>query len=236
LARDLRNHRAAVTRALALTWVAGFVDIIGWLVLAHLYAANMTGNLVALGHSAARGDGRDALRRLLPIGWFFAGLLAGAIIHGRGRRPARHALALALEAGLLALFAAVGESASVPFAARAALAPIAMGLQNATLRKAGPLSIRTTHVTGSISRLCEEIVQAARASLRPIAAGGSHLRTAAADPAFARAAFLAGLVLLYLVGAITGTLGLDAFGTRALFAPCALLVVLSFSHARDRKG
>src|SRR5215510_12110679 len=40
-----------------------------------------------------------------------------------------------------------------------ALPSMAMGLQNATLTHFGPLTIRTTHVTGTLSNLADELVQ-----------------------------------------------------------------------------
>ena len=40
--------------ALALTWIAGFVDMVGYLVLYRVFVANMTGNTIALGQIIAQ--------------------------------------------------------------------------------------------------------------------------------------------------------------------------------------
>ena len=42
--------------AIALTWIAGFVDIVGYVVLYRVFVANMTGNTIALGRGLAEGD------------------------------------------------------------------------------------------------------------------------------------------------------------------------------------
>jgi uncharacterized membrane protein YoaK (UPF0700 family) len=90
----------------------------------------------------------------------------------------------------------------------AAVAAFAMGLQNATLTRAGGLSLRTTHVTGTISRLAESLAQLVRT-------GSRQERR--------RVLFLSGLLLAYLAGAICATMALAAFDQRALLIPAGAL-------------
>jgi len=70
-----RNWSAQV-----LTAVAGFVDLTGWVVLYHIYTANMTGNTVAAGLRIGRGDWIRAAARLLPVAAFAVGVLANGIV------------------------------------------------------------------------------------------------------------------------------------------------------------
>ena len=158
--------------ALSLTWVAGFVDAVGYLTLYRVFTANMSGNSVAMGLHAAGGQWRRAAHRGFPILMFVAGLvLCGAVHELARRRKLRRALAvtLAMESLLLLAFMVLGAyfgqrrgvagdappwTAALPVAAAA----LAMGLQNASLTRVGALSIHTTHVTGELTRLGEEAV------------------------------------------------------------------------------
>ena len=139
--------------AVLLNWVAGYVDLVGWVVFLGLYTANMTGNLVAVGRAATHGGAMQMLRSLVPIVGFFAGLVCAA---SWTRRRRNHWQPLALEALLLVMFGLL--PGPVPLWT-AAIPAFAMGLQNATLTRAGRLSVRTTHVTGTISRLAESLAQ-----------------------------------------------------------------------------
>ncbi|MDQ2798914.1 MAG: DUF1275 family protein [Armatimonadota bacterium] len=60
---------------LLLAWVAGGVDATGFLTLAHLFTAHMSGNSVALAVSAAQGHWMEAARRAFPIPLFVVGAL-----------------------------------------------------------------------------------------------------------------------------------------------------------------
>jgi uncharacterized membrane protein YoaK (UPF0700 family) len=204
VARTLADDRNRVIAALLLNWVAGYVDLIGWVVFLGLYTANMTGNVVAIGRAATQGGAIEAARRATPVLAFFGGLFCAALWHAR-RRLSR--LPLALEAMLLLGLA----FASTPLPIWVAAVPaFAMGLQNATLTRAGRLSVRTTHVTGTISRLAESVAQLVR----------THRRRTRL-----RVAFLSGLLAAYLAGAICGTVALAAFGLRALLAPAVALIL-----------
>jgi uncharacterized membrane protein YoaK (UPF0700 family) len=90
-----------------------------------------------------------------------------------------------------------------------------MGLQNATLTRAGNLPVRTTHVTGTISRLAESLAQLVRTGRRQ---------------ARRRVWFLSGLLVAYLGGAACGTIALAALNQRALVVPAVLAGSLMFLH------
>lgn len=155
--------------ALALVGVAGFVDALSWLAL-HQFTAQMSGNTVLLAVHGAAGRTDQALLQLCTIGTFLFGLLVSAIVIEIGlRRHLRRLLAaaMALEAILLGIFAlwlhgpmdpARGPPDGWTIYLLVAVASIAMGVQNTSLRMAGILGVYTTHVTGTITRLSEDLV------------------------------------------------------------------------------
>jgi uncharacterized membrane protein YoaK (UPF0700 family) len=138
------------------------------------------------------------------------------------------ALALAIEAACLAALALWGapllasgaagtaQQPHWPLYALLALAAIAMGTQNTSLRMAGILTIFTTHVTGTLTRLGEQLVAALFA------------RSAGAMTAnLASAGFSAGLLLAFLLGAFVASELLPLWGMGKILAlPIALLLVV----------
>jgi len=158
--------------ALALTWIAGFIDIVGYIVLYHVFAANMTGNTVALGRGLADGDWGLVLRRGFAIPMFVLGLIVSRLaLHLSQEKSAPRVAGglFGMEVLLLATFTVFGSQemshgripseAGWTYYLLVALPAMAMGLQNATLTHFGPLTVRTTHVTGTLSNLADELVQ-----------------------------------------------------------------------------
>src|SRR5215831_2238876 len=66
--------------AIALTWIAGFVDVIGYMVLYRVFVANMTGNTIALGRGLVEGDWGLVLRRGFAIPMFVLGLMVSRLV------------------------------------------------------------------------------------------------------------------------------------------------------------
>ena len=62
---------------LALTVVTGLVDAFSYLVLGHVFVANMTGNVVFLGFALAGAAGFSISASLSALGAFCLGALAG---------------------------------------------------------------------------------------------------------------------------------------------------------------
>src|SRR2546422_4777341 len=69
---------------LLLTWAAGNADAISYLGLGHIFTAMMTGNTVLLGLAVGQGEAFAALRSILALGAFLAGVALGAIVVARG--------------------------------------------------------------------------------------------------------------------------------------------------------
>ena len=66
-----------------LSLAAGCVDAVGFLGLGQIFVANMTGNTVLLGLALGQAEGQAALRAVVALAGFVAGVGAGAAILGR---------------------------------------------------------------------------------------------------------------------------------------------------------
>jgi uncharacterized membrane protein YoaK (UPF0700 family) len=215
----------------ALTAVAGFVDCFGYLALSRVYTAQMSGNTVLIAVHAGKGETASALIHAYTLGVFLAGLLLSSIAIEAGlRRGLRRVLALALAIEVLCLAAlalwgapllaarAVGtaEAPHWPLLVMLALAAIAMGTQNTSLRMAGILTIFTTHVTGTLTRLGELLANALFAR-----------RRGEAGALLVQAGFSFGLWLAFFLGAIAASELLPVLGdARVLAPPIAVLLLV----------
>lgn len=215
----------------ALTGVGGFVDCFSYLTLSRVYTATMSGNTVLIAVHGGSGEASAALVHAFTVGAFVLGLLASSVGIELGlRRGVRRTLALALvvEAACLAAFALWGAplvasggtgTASQPhwpLYVLIALTAVAMGTQNTSLRMAGILTIFTTHVTGTLTRMGEQLVSYLFARTRE-----------RAQPMLAQAVFSAGLWLAFLLGALLASVLLPRLGTgTTLIAPIAVLLIV----------
>src|SRR5438067_1579673 len=82
--RSAGVEQAAVTRAQALTavlvglsFVTGIVDAVTYLGVGHVFAANMTGNVVLLGFALVGGDQVSVSASLVSLGAFLVGATLG---------------------------------------------------------------------------------------------------------------------------------------------------------------
>lgn len=151
---------------LALTLLTGLVDALSYLVLGHVFVANMTGNVVFLGFALPGVGGFWAPASIAAIAAFGVGALAG----GRWIAPARVPRAAALWRttacqallGLLAWGAwavsagdAPGGAVAGTLASLLVIVPlaVAMGLQNHTARSLKVADRTTTVLTLTITGL-----------------------------------------------------------------------------------
>lgn len=215
--------------AVALAFVAGFVDVVGWLALARLYTSHVTGNTSAIGIDLAKGRVVDAFTHTVPVLAFVAGAAAGsALAQIVIRRGARSVIApgLGMAAALVGAFllwARVTAHAGVvpleplwAFDLQAALLSSAMGVQTVTFRRVDGATVRTTYVTGMLTHLAEEVTE--------------HLlaRDAPKDPDFRRRVVtVGGIWPAFLLGAVLGASGHARWGVNALVAPLAMLLALA---------
>jgi uncharacterized membrane protein YoaK (UPF0700 family) len=148
---------------LAMTLVTGVVDSFSYLVLGHVFVANMTGNVVLLGFALVGAPGFSIAASLVAI----AAFSLGAVLGGRmgvtlGRHRGRHLNgAVSVQVPLLAIAAALAVVSGAPVLAGyrypliVALG-VAMGLQNATARKLAVPDMTTTVLTLTITGLAAD--------------------------------------------------------------------------------
>lgn len=153
---------------MALGLVTGVSDATAFERLGNVFASVITGNLVVLGVSAARGDRTNLVDALCALGGYALGALVAApardseqqsAAHERTPWPRATTARLAGEAALLVAFAIGWELAPDPGrAVRLALLVVlaaAMGTQSVAVRRLG--SISTTYLTGTLTGTLEAL-------------------------------------------------------------------------------
>ena len=147
----------------ALTAVTGLVDAFSYLVLGHVFVANMTGNVVFLAFALAGVGGFSVLASLVAVGCFAIGaLVAGRL--GRSLAERRELLlgvtaaiqaVIVAEAVTMAALAASPIQTGLRYALIVVLA-VAMGAQNATARKLAVPDLTTTVLTLTITGMAAD--------------------------------------------------------------------------------
>jgi uncharacterized membrane protein YoaK (UPF0700 family) len=147
----------------ALTAVTGLVDAFSYLVLGHVFVANMTGNVVFLAFALVGVGGFSVLASLVALGCF----ALGALVMGRlgrslaGRRELLLGVTAAVQAVIVAeavtmtALAASPVQTGVRYALIAVLA-VALGAQNATARKLAVPDLTTTVLTMTITGIAAD--------------------------------------------------------------------------------
>jgi len=143
---------------LGLTFVTGLVDAFSYLLLGHVFVANMTGNVVFLGFAFAGATGFSIPASLVALGSFVCGALIGGRIRSRIAQHRGHLLAVTTSFQVLLLGASVvvAGASDEPLAggdryALIVLLGISMGIQNATARKLAVPDLTTTVLTLTIT-------------------------------------------------------------------------------------
>jgi uncharacterized membrane protein YoaK (UPF0700 family) len=146
-----------------MTLVTGLVDAFSYLVLGHVFVANMTGNVVFLGFALVGAPGFSIAASVVALVSFWLGALVGGRV---GVRLGQHrgrllATATSLQAAFVAvavILAAVSGSpvrAGFRYPLILALA-LAMGIQNATARKLAVPDLTTTVLTLTITGIAAD--------------------------------------------------------------------------------
>jgi uncharacterized membrane protein YoaK (UPF0700 family) len=216
---DELKAKAAV--ALILAFVAGVVDIIGYLSFGGMFTAHLTGDTVHLGQKVLDQQWAGAITAATIIAAFVGGSLVGrAVIEIGARRNLRSitVVTLALEAALLS--AVVLSETANPLLLLSLLA-VAMGMQTATLTRVGPLTIHTTFITGMLNKLAQLLSHATFLTYDLV--HGSKSARQSRSQVLRNARFIFSLWFLYLSGAVAGTWMHGRWKIHALLLPVCLL-------------
>ncbi|HEY8986558.1 MAG TPA: YoaK family protein [Streptomyces sp.] len=181
---------------LVLTVVTGLVDAFSYLVLGHVFVANMTGNVVFSGFALAGAAGFSLAASLAALLAFVAGALLGGRVAHRARAHRGRVLHLALlaETTLVVAAYAVAEAAGDPYDGVVryvliVLLGVGMGVQNAAARALAVPDLTTTVLTLTLTGMASDSKAAGgeggrtgRRALSALAMFGGALAGAAAVP------------------------------------------------------
>ena len=155
-----------------MSWAAGFVDAVSWILLLHVYSSHMTGNTASFAVHWSQGPLLDAFRHAWPIAPFMVGLVVSAASIAAARRAGIHSsfsIALTGELVLLGVFIWLGNRYGLAregkpewpglFYGLMCLPAAAMGLQTVTVTRVYGLRVYTTYLTGSLAKFGESLTQ-----------------------------------------------------------------------------
>ncbi|HXP32857.1 MAG TPA: YoaK family protein [Acidimicrobiales bacterium] len=207
---------------LAMTVVTGLVDSFSYLVLGHVFVANMTGNVVFLAFALVGARGFSIPASMVALGAFGVGAVGG----GRVGANLAHDRARMLSAGtiLQAVFVAVAvvlaAASASPMTAGfryglIVVLGVSMGIQNAAARKLAVPDMTTTVLTQTITGISADGTlaggsgsQAGRRGLTVLAMFAGAIMGAACIVNSEKVyALVIALVIVAAVGATTRALG-----------------------------
>ena len=160
-----RSDRWVIAGLCLLTTATGALDATSFLDLGRTFTANMTGNVLLLAFSlTGTSVGADASSRgfVVALVGFVVGALIGAAMAGRRDGAARLPAALGIEVVLVAAGLVLTATGSMEVTWRrdsvVALLSLAMGVQNAMVRRMSIAEANTTVLTTSLGSLAADVV------------------------------------------------------------------------------
>jgi len=147
----------------ALTFVTGLVDAFSYLVLGHVFVANMTGNVVFLGFALVGAPGFSIGASAVALALFWIGALVGGRVgkHYGNHRGRLLSTATFFQAAFVAASVILASLSGSPVTAGyrysliAALA-VAMGVQNAAVRRIAVPDLTTTVLTMTLTGIAAD--------------------------------------------------------------------------------
>jgi uncharacterized membrane protein YoaK (UPF0700 family) len=199
--------------AWALAFVAGMVNVIGFVSFERQAITHLTGTTSMLAAAIAAGNASAALHLAAMIAAFLVGAVtSGFVIQDSALQLGRrYGLTLLVEAGLLCAAVPLLEGRSVFGLYCAACA---CGLQNAMISTYSGAVVRTTHVSGMFTDLGIFL--------------GHAVRGLPVDSRRLRLCFI--IISAFLCGGIAGAASFRALAYRTLFIPAALIGVTALAY------
>jgi uncharacterized membrane protein YoaK (UPF0700 family) len=148
---------------LGLAAVSGMVDAVAFLSLGRVFVANMTGNVAFIGLALARAPGFSFITSVVALAGFLLGAAFGGATARRlgGDRAVLLAAGTAVELILIAGAALLAGLVGEPFGrgsaeALAALGAVAMGMQNAVVRRLAVPDLATNVLTTTLTGMASD--------------------------------------------------------------------------------
>jgi uncharacterized membrane protein YoaK (UPF0700 family) len=238
----IRERRANLHVPVAvLSGTAGYIDSVGFLMLAGLFPAHVTGEIVGLTKALGGGHPLSHPSRWAVLPIFVAALFvaAGVVRHFRhaGRSPRRALLGLmatTLGMGACTGFWGLSAAAHEPewvLAVREASLVSAMAFQNAFTREGLARSCPTTVMTGNLTQFVFELVEAVASRLGWNQGEDTHARNISGI----RLGLVSKALASFVFGAVLGGFMASKFGAFSVAIPMVAALVLSRRFAYDRR-
>ncbi len=209
---------------LLLTWTAGMLDGLSY-IRAHVFTANMTGNLVLLGIHLVQRDFPDAGRALLALfafaaGCFVAGLL---ILQKQDRGQPVMSIGFSAELIFLVIFAGLFQLGRTPgsYLLQGALifsAAAALAVQSVVVRRLNVSGVVTTFLTGTITTSMLGVVRIVRKQKRTAKSGERAEEV--------HVALLLGMLAVYLAAVVFATVLSARISWIVAITPAAIVAVV----------
>ncbi|MYM66789.1 DUF1275 domain-containing protein [Pseudoduganella sp. FT55W] len=217
-------ERGDIKQGVALGFLAGYVDTLGFVGLFGLFTAHVTGNFVLIGRALIEPSQAIGIKLMVfPVFILFVALARLAILHWErsGGKTLRNSflfqLFVMLATVLCAWQAAPVVEASAPLTLlTGSLCAGAMAVQNAYGKLLLGKAAATTVMTGNVTTLVIEMVDSLRGD----------------KEAIGRCKKLAWPVFAFAAGCMSGGVAFVLAGFHGLLLPCVLLAGLAFT-AKD---
>jgi len=221
----MNESKRGRAQGMALGFLAGYVDTLGFLALFGLFTAHVTGNFILIGAALADPARSSVLLKFLAFPAFIAGVALARVlvVLVEGRRGEALRPALLLELVLLLGFMGFGIAAT-PIGAEAGtlamtaglLGAAGMGAHSATSRLLLGHLAPTSMMTGNVTQITIDMVDCLRG---------------ANDPGLgARLAKFLWPLSAFAIGCVAAAFGFHWFGFAALVLPVLILVGLLVSE------
>jgi uncharacterized membrane protein YoaK (UPF0700 family) len=155
-----RGHRPLHMVLIVLTFVTGMVDAVTYLGFGHVFAANMTGNVMVLGFALVGAGEISATASLVSLTAFMIGGIISARL-ARAVERTRHRwilTTLVIETILLGLatLLSIDTQGGLSDHTIVGLLAVAMGMRTVTVRRLGISDVSTTVLTSTLAALATE--------------------------------------------------------------------------------
>jgi uncharacterized membrane protein YoaK (UPF0700 family) len=205
----------SLRRIAALSIVAGYVEVIGFMDVGGIYPGIMTGNTVQLGLTLAKGQWARFSIVGLAVALFFLGGIISSLVKRHLRWPPAELL---LMAAILLVASFVRLTPAERIVVELPLLALAMAMQGETIAKFGGVSLQTIVVTNNMVKFSDALV--GRYLSRPNASAPSR-----ALPEL-KEVLMPGLAWLgYSIGAGSGAIAAAMFRL-PLLVPAIVLALL----------
>ena len=226
-----RDEFAIICQSNLLSYVAGFVDVLGFVALFGLFTNHVTGNIVMIGGLlTTHADGLIPKLLAIPVFVMCVALCRLVVLYYQRRGQQCWRLLFCTQMLFLLLFMLIGLAAlpitdpDAPIAILAGMMGVAaMSIQNAQARLINPGQVPTTIMTGNITQAVIDMVDILSRDV-------THR-----DTALKRLKIIGPAIFAFMAGVVTGAYAFLYISFYALLVPLVLLAGLVV-HASLRRA